>query len=139
MWKQRREQAERAAEVEPTLKKRRLCKLDLTSIIIRSELCTEAQVMEYVQKYGTDEMQIWTNGHQDQLPKIIKEAKAWAAARDDATAEKESDWQLVCKTADVACPHGGAGQCRYAQASSSFFAGNQGFSTRRPLQLPYVP
>ena len=133
MWKQRREQAEKAAEAEPTFKKRRFCKLDLTSIIIRSELRTEAQVMEYVQRYGTDEMQIWTNGHQDQLPKIIKEAKAWAAAHDDATAEKESDWQLVCKTADVACPHGGAGQCRYAQASSSFFAGNQGVLDKEAL------
>ena len=40
---------------------------------------------------------------------------------------------MVCKTADVACPHGGAGQCRYAQASSSFFAGNQGVLDKEAL------
>ena len=125
MWKSRREQAERIAQVGPTTKKRRFCKLDLTSIIIRGALTTESQVMDYVQKYGTDEMQIWTSGHQDQLPKIIKEAKAWAGAREDAAAEQVTEWEHVCRTADMECPHGGAGQCRYLQAADAFFAGNR--------------
>ena len=125
LWKRRREQAETSAALGTAAKKRRFCKLDLTAIIIQAGLQSPAQVMEYVQQSGTEAMQMWTNTHQEQLPKIIADAKAWAAASEEAAAERQTDWELVCKTADTPCKHGGPCACRYAQASEAFFAGNQ--------------
>ena len=123
MWKRRREQAEKSAAADPTQKKRRFCKLDLTSIIVDRGLETKAQVLEYVQLSGTEDMQMFTHKHQKYLPEMIAEAKEWAAARAEAAAERETDWALVCRTAGSACVHGD--QCRYAQAAATFFDLNQ--------------
>ena len=119
MWKRRREQAEKSAAADPTLKKRRFCKLDLTSIIVDKGLQTKVQVLDYVQQCGTDEMQVFVHQHQKYLPDMIADAKEWAAARAEAAAERETDWALVCRTAGSACAHGA--QCRYAQAAATFF------------------
>ena len=89
--------------------------------------------MDYAQQKGTEAMQMWANNHQDQLPKVIADAKAWSAASDEAAAERQTDWELVCKTAEMACKHGGACSCRYAQASEAFFAGNQDILDKEAL------
>ena len=125
LWKRRREQAERSGQVGPTGKKRRFCKLDLTSIIMAAGLDTPSQVMDHVQQRGTEEMQLWTNRNQEQLPKIVADAKAWAAASDDAARERQSDWELLCSVAGTKCTHGGGGRCSWAQAAGAFFEGNK--------------
>ena len=124
MWKRRREEAEKAAASQPGVKVRRFGKLDLTAVILSEGLTTKAGVLEYVQDRGTEEMQIFVHNHQKQVKEFVKEAQEWAAAREDACAERESDWALLCRKADAECPHGD--NCFYRSAAEHFFEANQG-------------
>lgn len=123
MWKRRREEAEKAAAVQPGSKVRRFSKLDLTAVILDKGLTTRAAVLEYAQDNGTEEMQLWVHNHQEQVKKLIRDAEEWAAAREEARAERETDWALLCRTADGSCSHGDG--CSYRAASRKFFDANK--------------
>ena len=104
-------------------KVRRFTKLDLTAVILDRNLRTKAALLEYVQDHGTEGMQRYVHDQQKHIKEHLAEAAEWGAAREHARAERETDWELVCRTADGPCPHGA--ECQYAQATSAFFAANR--------------
>ena len=123
VWRRRREEAEKAAASQPGVKVRRFGKLDLTAIILSEGLTTRASVLEFVQDRGTEDMQIFVHNHQKQIKEFVREAQEWAAAREDARSERETDWALLCRTADAECKHGD--KCSYRQAAKEFFEVNK--------------
>ena len=52
----------------------------------------------------------------------MAEAMQWGEARQQAAAERQSEWSTLCATADKDCPHGHA--CSYNHAAAAFFAAN---------------
>ena len=131
LWKRRREEAELQAAAGAANKKRRFSKLDLTALILDRNLKTKATVLEYVQDFGTEEMQNFVHNHQGKLKDFIADALEWDEARATAQAERETDWVFMCRTADGACPHGDA--CPYAQAAKRFFEKNSNCLSRLEL------
>ena len=123
VWKRRREEAEKAVAAGTAKRARRFTKLDLTALILDRDLQTKAALLEYVQDYGTEDMQRYVHGQQKHLKEHLAEAAEWGAARANARAERETDWELVCRTADGPCPHGA--ECQYARSTSRFFAENR--------------
>lgn len=123
IWKRRREEAERKAESEgKPQKKQRFSKLDLTALILSQGLKTQAAVLEYVQDHGTEQMQAFVHQRQRFLKDYLAEAVEWGSAREKAAAERQSDWETLCKAADCECAHGL--DCGYARASAAFFEAN---------------
>ena len=53
---------------------------------------------------------------------FVAEAMQWGEARQQAAAERQSEWSTLCATADKDCPHGHA--CSYNHAAAAFFAAN---------------
>ena len=85
-------------------------------------LTTQAAVMEYVQDHGTEQMQLFVHQRQRYLKDFVAEAMQWGEARQQAAAERHSEWSTLCATADKDCPHGHA--CSYNHAAAAFFAAN---------------
>ena len=121
MWKRRREEAEKQA-LAGCGKRRRFCKLDLTSIILDKGLNTKAAVLEYTQDHGTEEMQLFVHNHQKYLKDFLTDAQEWDEARGAAAAERETDWALICRTASDPCSEGSS--CGYAKAAAFLFEAN---------------
>ena len=67
MWKRRREEAELVAETEPSAKKARFSKLDLTAVIIDRSLKSKAEILEYAQDVGCEAMQHFVANRQKHL------------------------------------------------------------------------
>jgi hypothetical protein len=55
---------------------------------------------------------------------FLAEALEWGAARETAKADRETDWALLCRTADCECKRGDT--CSYALAAARFFDANKG-------------
>jgi hypothetical protein len=121
-WKRRREDKDKAAEAGAA-KHKPFSKIDLTSIILDKGLLTKAAVMRYAQDHGTAAMQVYVHQQQRRLTEHLQDAMEWAAAREVAATERESDWQLLCRTADGDCAHGDG--CGYAAAAQEAFRSNQ--------------
>ena len=104
MWKSRSEQAQKASlEGGP---KRRITKLDVTAIIVEKGMKTPTEVMAYVQDHGSESLQQWVHSNQKKLKGIGEEAWEWADARERAAADREPDWDCICRHAQRVCPHG---------------------------------
>ncbi len=76
-------------------------------------------------------MQNFVHNNQKHLADFLSEAEEWGRARDQAVAERQTDWELVCKTAGGSCPHGQS--CTYAQAAEKFFEKNAGTLSKNAL------
>ena len=114
-------------------KKQRFNKLDLTALIISQGLTTQAAVMEYVQDHGAEQMQLFVHQRQRNLKDFVAEAMQWGSAREQAAAERQSEWSTLCAAADKSCPHGTA--CSYAEAAEAFFAANAASLSRVELAV----
>ena len=57
----------------------------------------------------------------------------WGSAREQAAAERQSEWSTLCAAADKSCPHGAA--CSYAEAAEAFFAANAASLSRVELAV----
>ncbi|CAK0900396.1 unnamed protein product, partial [Prorocentrum cordatum] len=123
IWKRQRKEAEKAATAGTAKRARRFTKLGLTALILDRNLQTKAALLEYAQDYGTDEMQRYVHAQQKRLKEHLAEAAEWGAARATARAERKTDWELVCRTADGPCPHGT--ECQYSKSTSVFFEKNR--------------
>eukprot|EP00439_Symbiodinium_sp_Y106_P057281 s3165_g8.t1 len=109
-------------------------KLDLTSIILAKNLTTKAAVLAYAQDHGTAEMQVFfVHAQQRKLADFLQEAAEWGKARSEAAAEKDLDWDLVCRTAQDVCPHDGS--CTYAAAVPPIL-GNDLFGFKHVFHKP---
>ena len=120
-WKKRREQAEKAAYVNPA-KKARFTKLDLTAVILAKDLCTPTAVLAYAQDHGSEATQVFVSNRQKHLKEYLAEAHEWGQARAQAALDQETDWELVCRHASQDCPCGVS--CTYAAAAQAFFEAN---------------
>ena len=76
-------------------------------------------------------MQVFVHAQQRKLPEFLQEAAEWGVARAAAVAEKDLDWDLVCRTAQEACSHGA--RCTYAAAVQAFFSANEASVSQREL------
>ena len=56
-------------------------------------------------------MQAYVHQQQRKLKEHLEDAAEWASARLVAAAERETDWQTVCRAADGDCAHGDACGC----------------------------
>ncbi|CAE8633657.1 unnamed protein product, partial [Polarella glacialis] len=124
LWKRRREEAEKEKSAGVPAKRAKFTKLDLKS---------KAAVMEYVQNKGTEAMQTFVSNNQRKLKEFLQDAQEWAAARATAAADRESDWDLLCRTASGPCPHGAS--CSYAAAARRIFEMNTGSLSKEALAL----
>jgi hypothetical protein len=123
MWKRRREAAEQSAAATGGASKRtRFAKLDLTALILDKGLKSRADVLEYSQDHGNESMQNFVHNHQRQLKDFIQDAEEWGNARAEAKADRETDRDLVCRTAASDCPHGLS--CSYRKAAEMLFGVN---------------
>ena len=68
-------------------------------------------------------MQAYVHQQQRKLKEHLEDAAEWASARRVAAAERETDWQTLCRAADGDCAHGDA--CGYALAVQDAFARNR--------------
>ena len=136
LWKHRREETvKRQAASSNKGTRERFSKLDLTAIIIEKGLRTTASIITYAQDFGTVAMQTWVHNQQKHLSAFLCEAKEWETARDVARAERESDWSLLCRTADSQCPHNSKGCCAYGVAAARFFDANASSLSRVELAV----
>ena len=119
-WKARREK--RDCEASKQDKAATFGKLDLTAVVLSKGLRSRAAVLAYAQEHGTAAMQAFVNKSQRCLDKHIEDAVEWGRAREDAGRERETDWALICRTADGLCPFGVA--CEYGRAASVIFDAN---------------
>lgn len=132
MWKRRREEVEKLAQMNPK-KKGKFSKLDLTAIILEHSLATPTAVLQFAQDHGTEAMQVFVHQRQKNLKELVAEAHAWGEAREQARLEKETEWDLVCRIADEACPHGE--HCTYSAAATAFFQANAASLCQRELAV----
>ena len=131
MWKRRAEEAEKRRSAGTEKTKARFTKLDLTATILERSLKTKTEILEYAQEKGTELMQHFVHNHQKHLKDYLADALEWGAAREKANLDRETDWNLVCRVAAEACPHGA--DCTYAAAASKFFDANR--ATLSKLEL----
>ncbi|CAK9080890.1 Uncharacterized protein (Fragment) [Durusdinium trenchii] len=122
-WRQRNEKAERKRLCGESKRKAKFTKLDLTAIIVARGLKSPADVMAYAQDHGAHKMQEWVCANQRKLGEYVQEAFDWQEAREAAKLEKETEWALLCRKAEEACPYKAQG-CGYAQTAQQFFAAN---------------
>ena len=120
-WRARREKKDCTASVEETAPT--FTKLDFTSLVLSKNLRTKSGVLAYVQKHGTVAMQNFVCKNQRQLDKHIEDAMSWEDAPAQAASEQETDWAVVCRTAEATCGFGE--NCEYAAAAEDLFANNQ--------------
>eukprot|EP00438_Fugacium_kawagutii_P004356 Skav207893 [mRNA] locus=scaffold664:850568:852286:+ [translate_table: standard] len=132
MWKRRREEADKLAQINPK-KKSKFSKLDLTAIILEHRLVTPTAVLQFAQDQGTEAMQVFVHQRQKNLKELVAEAHAWGEAREKARQEKETDWEVICRVANEACAHGE--QCTYSAAAKAFFEANAASLSQRELAV----
>ena len=120
-WKARRE----AHECESARKGKgaKFNKTDLTSLILTERLFTKAAIMRYAKQHGTAAMVTFVNGHIRQLKEYIEDALEWDGAEDAEFRENETDWALLCRTADGQCALGDSA-CGYRSAAMEIFQHN---------------
>ena len=133
MWKRRREEAELVAETEPSAKKARFSKLDLTAVIIDRSLKSKAEILEYAQDVGCEAMQHFVANRQKHLQEYLEDALEWGAAREHAAKDRVTDWELLCQAADKECEHGS--DCTYKAAAERIFEANADCLSREALAL----
>jgi hypothetical protein len=127
-WRRRREEHEREAAGGPAggppkKKAARFSKIDFTALVIDKGLKTSAQVLAYFQDFGSAVMQEFGSRNQRRLKEFLQDADEWAQAREQANAEREGDWAILCRHADMQCPHGE--ECPYAKAVATLFDRNK--------------
>jgi hypothetical protein len=74
---------------------------------------------------------VYVHQQQRKLKDLLEDAQEWAAARDVAARERESDWDTLCRAADQVCPHGAS--CSYAAAAAVAFERNRGVLSQESL------
>ena len=121
-WKRRREANDRAAGAGNKKSKGRFSKIDFTAIVLDQNLKTTDDVLEYFQDYGSASMQSFVSQHQRRLKEYLEDAAEWEAARAQANLNRETDWNLLCRHADMQCPCGR--DCTYARAVQTIFDAN---------------
>ena len=129
-WKRRREERDKKA-VAGQKKHRSFTKIDLTAVILDQGLKTKAAVLAYTQDNGTAAMQSFVHQNKRKLKDYIEDAAEWSAAREAASLERESAWELLCRTADSDCPEGAS--CSYAACSNEIFQQNADVLCRTTL------
>ena len=122
MWTACAEAAEKKRLREPKPRPAKFSKLDLTAIILDKSLKTKTEILEYCQDSGTEKMQEWVSANQKKLKEFLSDAQEWGTAREQAKADRETDWALLCRLSEGECPHGD--QCTYAKPAQAFFDGN---------------
>lgn len=121
-WRKRRERLEATAAV--SLKKpAAFNKLDFTALILSKHLHTKAGLLAYVQEFGSPAAQLFTSKNQRKLVEFIEDAQEYADAKESARAEKLTDWEILCRAAELPCPHA-PGECSYAAAVAEIFKRN---------------
>ena len=136
IWKRRREEADKEAARDagdPKGKKAKFGKLDLTAIILAKNLRTKTAVLEYTQDHGTSLTQAYVHGQQQKLKESLEDALEWECAREDAKAERESDWELMCRMAECKCKFGEA--CEYATTAAAIFKANSDVLSKEALAV----
>lgn len=121
-WKRRREACELEAAAG-TCKKAKFTKLDLTSLVLEKSLMTKPLLLEFSQDHGSAPMQLFVHQNQRKLKELIEDAEEWGRARQAAKAERESDWDVVCRFANAPCELGTA--CNYTEAADRIFSANE--------------
>jgi hypothetical protein len=129
-WKRRREENDKKAAIG-SKRPRCFTKMDLTAVILDQGLESKAEVLAYTQEHGTTAMQEFVHKIQRKLKDYLEDAAEWAAARQAACLERESAWELLCRTADGACPHGDS--CSYAACAAEVFERNRADLSRDAL------
>ena len=120
-WKRRREQKEMTED--PQEHKGHFRQLDLTSIILTSNLKSPMDVMEYAQHKGSVQMQVFVHKNQRRLDMMIEDAENWGKADVEAAAHRETDWALIQRVAQGPCQC--SGFCKWRMAADQFFTNNQ--------------
>ena len=109
--------------------------LILTSCVASSIVSAPAHrttaVLQFAQDRGTEAMQVFVHQRQRNLKELVAEADAWGEAREQVRLENETEWDLVCRIADEACPHGE--HCTYSAAAKAFFKANAASLCRKEL------
>ena len=99
-------------------------KLDLFALILDNNFTKVAQIIAHGQESGTEAMQKFVCKNMKEMEQWLKEAEVWGAAAADAQSLKETDWAVVCRHAEAACPCEGA--CTYEKMATDF-GGSLGF------------
>ena len=121
VWRHRREKRDSKASQDDV--PAAFTKLDFMSLVLSKNLLSRATVLAYVQEHGSVAMQNFVCKSQRLLDKHIEDALEWGRARLDAERESETDWALVCRTADGECNFGA--ECQYARAAQNIFEANE--------------
>ena len=106
-------------------------KLDFNTLVLAKGLTTKASVLAFGQSHGTAAMLSFLTRNQKKLNEFLDEAVEFHAAPAVFAGETETDWALLCKTADQACLKGDA--CEYCVAAKSFFERNAPSFSQRHL------
>ena len=132
-WLRRHAQHEEDVAAGKPKCKSRFTKMDLTALILEKRIKTKAALMEFVQDHGTAAMHSFVNQHQRKLTEYLEDAEEWSQARKTAAAEREADWDLLCRVAGQACPRGE--QCPYRIAAEQIFDRNKHCLSKEELAL----
>ena len=127
-WKRRREEHDLAVS-GGVKKKAKFTKLDLTSLILDKGLSTRAALLEFTQDHGSAGMHLFVHQNQRKLKEYLEDAREWEAAREAAKAERESDWEVVCRFGSGVCKIGS--KCNYTAAANRIFQANETYGLSR--------
>ena len=116
-WRTRHEKREVEAADEG--KACKFSRMDLQSVILSKGLKTKEAVVTYASMHGSASMKAYVKQVQRKLQEHIDDAEEWIAAPAVFAAQSLSEWDILCRAAEEACPHGD--QCIYAQAAKEFF------------------
>lgn len=130
-WRKRRESQEAAAEVNGA-RTTAFNKLDFMALVLSKHLHTKADLLAYVQEYGSPAAQLFTSRSQRRLVSFIEDAQEWADAKRESLAERMTDWDILCNAATTPCKHA-PGACPYATAVAQIFHHNS--ATMSPRRL----
>ena len=122
-WRKCGEAAEAKAVMEGT-KAPNFTKLDFIALVLSKHLHTKAALLAYAQVHGSPAAQSYVSKHQRRLPEFIEDAQGWADAKADASLEKLTEWEILCKAGEAPCGHA-LGECPYATAVQDIFAHNK--------------
>ena len=128
-WRAKREKRDMASSAEGSAAV--FTDLDFKSLVLSEGLTTRAKVLRYVQDAGIDAMRLFVSRSQRRLDELLAHAKEWGDARKVAAEEELTDWALLCRTADVACPDGD--DCPYSRCAEAILEGNKHNWDRRCL------
>ena len=132
--KRRREEAERRAAAGETAsrgrtkktktdKAHKFDKLDFYALVIAEGLWKPSMVLAYTQKQASQESRRWVSRNQNQLPDLLKQAKQWRDAPEDAQRDAETEWALIQRLSKEPCQCEG-GVCKWDKAAAGFFQRN---------------